>query len=197
MMRFRSAAVVGAGTMGAQIAAHLANAGLPTLLLDVDSTTAAEGLKRARAAEARPVLHARGCQARSYRRLSMTSSARSNGATGSSRSSSSVSTSSSRSSRSSNAHRGPHAIVSSNTSGIPIARTRRGSLRGIPPPFSRHAFFQPAALPAPARSDPDCRHRPGRRRSAHVDSPIAGLARASSSRKTRRTSSPTASASSA
>src|SRR3982750_1485332 len=29
------AAVLGAGTMGAQIAAHLANAGIPTLLLDI------------------------------------------------------------------------------------------------------------------------------------------------------------------
>jgi 3-hydroxyacyl-CoA dehydrogenase len=49
MTRIRSAAVLGAGTMGAQIAAHLANASVPTLLLDVDARTAAEGLKRARA----------------------------------------------------------------------------------------------------------------------------------------------------
>ena len=35
MMRIAKAAVLGAGTMGAQIAAHLANAGLPTLLLDI------------------------------------------------------------------------------------------------------------------------------------------------------------------
>ena len=33
MMRIEKAAVLGAGTMGAQIAAHLANAGVPTLLL--------------------------------------------------------------------------------------------------------------------------------------------------------------------
>ena len=32
---FRTAAVLGAGTMGAQIAAHLANAGLSVLLLDI------------------------------------------------------------------------------------------------------------------------------------------------------------------
>ena len=49
MGHIRSAAVLGAGTMGAQIAAHLANAGVPTLLLDVDAQTAADGLKRARA----------------------------------------------------------------------------------------------------------------------------------------------------
>ncbi len=46
-MHIHSVAVLGAGTMGAQIAAHLANAGLPVLLLDLDRKTAAEGLKRA------------------------------------------------------------------------------------------------------------------------------------------------------
>lgn len=35
MLRIGKAAVLGAGTMGAQIAAHLANAGVPTLLLDI------------------------------------------------------------------------------------------------------------------------------------------------------------------
>src|ERR1700754_172023 len=35
MMRIQKAAVLGAGTMGAQIAAHLANASVPTLLLDI------------------------------------------------------------------------------------------------------------------------------------------------------------------
>ena len=43
----RSAAVLGAGTMGAQIAAHLANAGVRTLLLDLTVDLAREGLKRA------------------------------------------------------------------------------------------------------------------------------------------------------
>jgi len=44
----RSVAVLGAGTMGAQIAAHLANAGVPTLLLDLTAKVAKEGLERAR-----------------------------------------------------------------------------------------------------------------------------------------------------
>ncbi len=44
----RSVAVLGAGVMGAQIAAHVANAGVPAVLLDVTSEAAAEGLKRAR-----------------------------------------------------------------------------------------------------------------------------------------------------
>jgi 3-hydroxyacyl-CoA dehydrogenase len=44
----RSVAILGAGTMGAQIAAHLANAGLPVLLLDLTAEVARDGLKRAR-----------------------------------------------------------------------------------------------------------------------------------------------------
>ncbi len=44
----RSVAVLGAGTMGAQIAAHFANAGVPVLLLDLTADAARDGLKRAR-----------------------------------------------------------------------------------------------------------------------------------------------------
>jgi 3-hydroxyacyl-CoA dehydrogenase len=44
----RSAAVLGAGTMGAQIAALFANTGMPVLLLDLSEGVAREGLKRAR-----------------------------------------------------------------------------------------------------------------------------------------------------
>ena len=40
----RSVAVLGAGTMGAQIAAHVANAGLPVVLLDVSADAARDGL---------------------------------------------------------------------------------------------------------------------------------------------------------
>ena len=43
-----SVAVLGAGVMGAQIAAHFANAGVPALLLDVTAEAAEQGLKRAR-----------------------------------------------------------------------------------------------------------------------------------------------------
>src|SRR5882724_7842924 len=43
----KRAAVLGAGVMGAQIAAHLANAGVPSLLLDLTAEAAREGLKRA------------------------------------------------------------------------------------------------------------------------------------------------------
>ena len=48
MHQIRSVGVLGAGVMGAQIAAHAANAGLPVLLLDLDERTAREGLARAR-----------------------------------------------------------------------------------------------------------------------------------------------------
>jgi 3-hydroxyacyl-CoA dehydrogenase len=48
MTTIRSVAVLGAGTMGAQIAAHFANAGVPSLLLDVTADAAKQGLERAR-----------------------------------------------------------------------------------------------------------------------------------------------------
>jgi 3-hydroxyacyl-CoA dehydrogenase len=47
-MKIHAAAVLGAGVMGAQIAAHLANAGLRVLLLDVTPEAARDGLARAR-----------------------------------------------------------------------------------------------------------------------------------------------------
>ena len=50
----RRAAVLGAGTMGAQIAAHFANAGVPTLLLDLTADIARGGLKKARALKPDP-----------------------------------------------------------------------------------------------------------------------------------------------
>jgi 3-hydroxyacyl-CoA dehydrogenase len=53
-VKIRSGAVLGAGVMGAQIAAHLANAGVPVLLLDVTREAATDGLKRARALKPDP-----------------------------------------------------------------------------------------------------------------------------------------------
>jgi 3-hydroxyacyl-CoA dehydrogenase len=49
MRHVREVAVLGAGTMGAQIAAHFANAGIPALLLDITRDVARQGLDRARA----------------------------------------------------------------------------------------------------------------------------------------------------
>jgi 3-hydroxyacyl-CoA dehydrogenase len=53
-MTIRSVAVLGAGTMGAQIAAHFANTGVPALLLDVSAEAAKQGLQRARALKPDP-----------------------------------------------------------------------------------------------------------------------------------------------
>ena len=47
-MKIQSVAVLGAGTMGAQIALHCANAGIPSLLLDLTADLAKEGLERAK-----------------------------------------------------------------------------------------------------------------------------------------------------
>ena len=54
MQTIRSVAVLGAGTMGAQIAAQVANAGWPVLLLDLDADTAARGLRHAAALKPDP-----------------------------------------------------------------------------------------------------------------------------------------------
>ena len=48
MTAINSVAVLGAGTMGAQIALHCANAGIPALLLDMTPEIAREGLEKAR-----------------------------------------------------------------------------------------------------------------------------------------------------
>src|SRR5574338_501654 len=53
-MVIRHVAVLGAGTMGAQIAAHFANAGVPALLLDLTADASRDGLKRARALKPDP-----------------------------------------------------------------------------------------------------------------------------------------------
>src|SRR3954453_22333968 len=50
----RSVGVLGAGTMGAQIAAHFANAGIPVVLLDLTADAARDGLKRARSLKPDP-----------------------------------------------------------------------------------------------------------------------------------------------
>ena len=54
MRHVREVTVLGAGTMGAQIAAHFANAGIPALLLDVTRDAAREGLERSRAIKPDP-----------------------------------------------------------------------------------------------------------------------------------------------
>jgi len=55
-------AVLGAGVMGAQIAAHLANAGLPVLLFDVTLDAARAGLKRLGEIEPNPLFEPQGAR---------------------------------------------------------------------------------------------------------------------------------------
>lgn len=138
----RSAAVLGAGTMGAQIAAHLANAGIPVLLLDVTPEAARDGLKRASTLKPDPFFTKAAASLITtggfdtdlqkltavdwiieaiVERLDIKQSlfARVE------------------------AVRGPHAVVSSNTSGIPISALAEGRS----PEFRRHLvgthFFNP------------------------------------------------------
>ena len=137
-----SVAVLGAGTMGAQIAAHVANAGLPALLLDLDATTARDGLDRARTLKPDPfftrdrasLVSVGGFDADLARlkeydwiveavieRLDVKQGLL----------------------EKVEPYRAPHAIVSSNTSGIPIATMAEGRSDG----FRRHwlgtHFFNP------------------------------------------------------
>jgi 3-hydroxyacyl-CoA dehydrogenase len=63
-MKIRKAAVVGSGTMGAAVAAHLANAGIPVLLLDIVKDGAKDrneiakaGLERALKAKPAAFMH--------------------------------------------------------------------------------------------------------------------------------------------
>ena len=65
MKRIHKVAILGAGTMGARIAAHFANAGVPSYLLDIvppdadgpaRNKIAAAGLEAAQEIEARRVL---------------------------------------------------------------------------------------------------------------------------------------------
>ena len=57
-MEIRQAAVIGAGVMGSGIAAHIANAGVPVLLLDVVPGAAAAALQRMGRAEPAPFMDA-------------------------------------------------------------------------------------------------------------------------------------------
>jgi 3-hydroxyacyl-CoA dehydrogenase len=158
-MQIRSVSVLGAGTMGAQIAAHFANAGVPVLLLDVTRDQARAGFEKSRALKPDPLFTGSThtlvrtggfdedlpaiagsdwvieaiVERLDIKRALLARVEQ---------------------------HRAPHAIVSSNTFpmchignpdclpfGRPIAPVSRR--------VARHALLQPAALPASARADSD------------------------------------------
>ena len=129
--RIRTVAVLGAGTMGAQIAAHFANAGVPVLLLDVTRDAARDGLARARKLKPDPFFTPNAAALvrtggfdddlaaiasvdwiieAIVERLDVKQSLLERV----------------------DRHRAPHAIVSSNTSGIPIAAIAEGRSAVLP-----------------------------------------------------------------
>ncbi len=191
MTRIQTAAVLGAGNMGAQIAAHLANAGVPTWLLDVTPDAARAGLERARAMRPDPfftsdthtLIRTGGFEDLSVlgacdwvveaivEQLDIKQGLLERV----------------------EAHVGGETIVTSNTSGIPHRQHRRRPQRVVPQPLARHAFLQPSALSAAARSHPHGAHPSRRSRDHRALRRSTSRQRAWSSRRTRQDSSPTAS----
>ncbi len=90
----------------------------------------------------------------------------------------------------------PTAILSTNTSGIPLAHIVGRFFARVPPAVPRHPLLQSAALSAPDGADPGRRYRPAHSRLRWKNSPTGASAKASSAPRTRPTSSPTASAAS-
>ena len=76
-----------------------------------------------------------------------------------------------------------HAIIASNTSGIPMKMLTEGRVGVVPVALPRHALLQSAALSAPARDHPDAGDVAGDDRRRRGSSATACSARASSSAK--------------
>ena len=200
--RIDKVAVLGAGTMGARIAAHFANAGVPSYLFDIvppdadgpaRNRIAAAGLDAAK--KSKPAAFMEPSLARlvtvgnfeddlkkladvdwiieavvenlDLKRALL---------------------------RKVEAIRKPGTIITTNTSGLPVAQNRRRLLRRLPPLLVWHALLQSAALHAPAGNHSHARRRSAPRSRPSRTSATCASAKAWSSPKTRRTSSPTASA---
>ena len=169
MIAVKKAAVLGAGTMGAQIAAHLANAGIPTFFStlframtpggNADRQGRSPGSQRiARAGfeaarKAKPAAFftsdlAALVSGRKFRRRSRQAQRLRSDHRSSRRESS---RSNAASTRKSSSIAGPGSIIASNTSGIPLQPTRRRTLGRFSRALSRHALLQSAALHAPGR----------------------------------------------
>src|ERR1051326_2168664 len=161
MIEVKKAAVLGAGTMGAQIAAHLANAGVPTLLLDIVPKEMSEARPSGRATshptQDRNSIARAGFEAAKKAKPAAFFTADL---------SSLISIGNFEDDlpqlkdcdliieavvenldvkrhlyEKLEQHRSPGAIIASNTSGLPLAQLQRT--------LSRHALLQPAALHAP------------------------------------------------
>jgi ketopantoate reductase len=90
----------------------------------------------------------------------------------------------------------PAAIIASNTSGLSINRLSEGAAGSAAFALLRHPLLQSAALHASRRTDRDQNHRSGVARPSRSPGWSRASARASCVRAIRRTSSPTASVSS-
>ena len=178
MSLIRKVAVLGAGVMGSGIAAHVANAGIPVLLLDIVPPEAGPGEDRSK---------------KSFRnKFALAGARQSEEAAAPRRSSPPPRWSSSRwaTSRTTSRriaecdwvvevvkedmavkqalfakvepHLKPGAIVSSNTSGLSVTGMLRGPRRGLQEELPGHALLQPRPLHEAARAGGRPGHRPRR-----------------------------------
>ncbi len=162
MNRFnvRKVAVLGAGVMGAQIAAHLVNVKVPVVLFDLPAKEGPEerhrdegdrGAEEAQAFAARRRRGRRADPGRELRRAPRVArrvrprdrgDRRTHGLEA-------------RSLPQDRAARRAHAIVASNTSGLSIAKLAEARARRDPDALLRHPLLQPAALHGARRADRD------------------------------------------
>ena len=184
--------------MGAQIALHCANAGVPVAAARPHRRRPRRrASKRARKLKPDPLFTPDAHRLVTTGGFDTDLDAPRRAPTGSSKRSSSGSTSSSSCSRASTRRARPRIDRQLEHLGHSDRRARRRPHRRLPPALARHALLQPAALPAAARAHPDRRDRSGGRRRDRRASAITCSARAWSSRRTRRTSSATTSVSTA
>ena len=187
--------------MGAQIAAHLTNAGVDTVLFDLaakerrrQNGIVAQGDRQPRQALACPAGRARRWPTRSCRPTTTTDLELLRGCD------LVIEAIAERMDWKQDLYRkiapfvARHAILASNTSGLSINALAERLPEELRPSLLRRALLQPAALHAPGRADPGARHRPGGARRARRPSSPPRSARAWCAPRTRRTSSATASA---
>ena len=188
-----SVTVLGAGTMGAQIALHCANAGIPALLLDLTADVAKQGLEKARKLKPDPqftpdayklvttggfdthldlIAKTDWIMEAVVERLDIKQQLLAKV----------------------DEKRRPGSIVSSNTSGIPIAAMAEGRSDDFRQHWLGTHFFNPPRYLRLLEIIPTADTDPAVVAADDAGSAITCSARASSSRRTRRTSSPTTSA---
>ena len=159
-MSFRKIAVLGAGAMGAQIALHLGNAGIPSVLLDVSRDAARQGLERARRLKPDPQFTPELVDAGHDRQLRRRPAAAGRRRLGD-RSGGRTARRQARADRARRRRLPPRRRPDHQHLGHPGRDDRRGLAGRTARALAGHPLLQPAPLPAAARGDPDRRHRPG------------------------------------